>query len=311
MGLDARRGRRARQRDGVGRVVAPRMRSSSPSTPSTRRPGLRRDHVREGRGGDRACSRPTSATTPGATACAATCAPTPTATRRATTCGGRSTRSRAGRSTRSPTTSRASPACRCCASCRAACEDGRTTLVLTQGEFSLDQPDRAPLAWRIPVVARVAGQAPARALVAGGAGRLAARRLRRGRRQRRPGRLLPHRGTRPSSRPRCSPRSPASRRSTSSACSTTRSRSAWPARRRSPRRSTWSRGCPTTPIPKVWTGVADHLARHRRFYRIEPARRAAWRRFAIARLAPVLARIGWLDRAADESARRRPCCARA
>ena len=40
----------------------------------------RRHHLREGRGGDRACSKPTSARTPSAKACAPTSRPTPTAT---------------------------------------------------------------------------------------------------------------------------------------------------------------------------------------------------------------------------------------
>jgi len=54
------------------------------------------------------------------------------------------------------------------------CKDGRSTVALTQGEFSRDQPERKPLSWRVPVVAQIAGSSAAgaqgRTLVAGGKG---------------------------------------------------------------------------------------------------------------------------------------------
>ncbi len=39
----------------------------------------------------------------------------------------------------------------------AACSGGKTTLQLTQGEFSRDRPDKKPLAWRVPVTAKPVG----------------------------------------------------------------------------------------------------------------------------------------------------------
>jgi aminopeptidase N len=36
----------------------------------------------------------------------------------------------------------------------AACKSGNTTVTLTQGEFSRDQPDKKPLTWRVPVIAQ-------------------------------------------------------------------------------------------------------------------------------------------------------------
>ena len=39
----------------------------------------------------------------------------------------------------------------------ATCRDGKTTLQLTQGEFSRDNPNKKPLAWRVPVTAQAAG----------------------------------------------------------------------------------------------------------------------------------------------------------
>jgi aminopeptidase N len=38
-----------------------------------------------------------------------------------------------------------------------ACANGDTTVTLTQGEYSRDQPERKPLAWRVPVVAQTLG----------------------------------------------------------------------------------------------------------------------------------------------------------
>jgi aminopeptidase N len=39
----------------------------------------------------------------------------------------------------------------------ATCQDGKTTLQLTQGEFSRDMPNKKPLAWRVPVTAKSLG----------------------------------------------------------------------------------------------------------------------------------------------------------
>jgi aminopeptidase N len=51
------------------------------------------------------------------------------------------------------------------------CKNGSTTVPLVQGEFSRDLPEKKPLAWRVPVIAQVAGSGKqASALVAGGKG---------------------------------------------------------------------------------------------------------------------------------------------
>src|SRR5436190_13159465 len=51
--------------------------------------------------------------------------------------------------------------------------DGNNVVALTQAEFSKDQPDKAPLAWPVPVIARTAGNASdARTVVSGGAATL-------------------------------------------------------------------------------------------------------------------------------------------
>ncbi len=51
----------------------------------------------------------------------------------------------------------------------AVCREGKTTLQLTQGEFSRDQPNKKPLSWRVPVAAKPLGAAtPTRHVIAGG-----------------------------------------------------------------------------------------------------------------------------------------------
>ncbi|MEA2998480.1 MAG: hypothetical protein QOK17_313 [Sphingomonadales bacterium] len=52
----------------------------------------------------------------------------------------------------------------------AACRGGRTTMTLRQAEFSRDRPNKAPLAWRVPVIATTVGGGEARTLVTGGSG---------------------------------------------------------------------------------------------------------------------------------------------
>jgi aminopeptidase N len=51
------------------------------------------------------------------------------------------------------------------------CRNGMTTVPLTQAEFTRDRLDKAPLAWRVPVIAQIAGNAKqATTLVSGGKG---------------------------------------------------------------------------------------------------------------------------------------------
>ncbi len=54
----------------------------------------------------------------------------------------------------------------------ATCSAGKTTLQLTQGEFTKDRPDKTPLRWRVPVVAQAVGGARVDTVVEGGKGSL-------------------------------------------------------------------------------------------------------------------------------------------
>ena len=75
----------------------------------------------------------------------------------------------------------------------ATCREGKTTLQLTQGEFTWDRPDKKPLTWRVPVTAKPLGaSATSRHVVTGGKADDDRERLRSDRRQRGAERLLPH-----------------------------------------------------------------------------------------------------------------------
>ncbi len=50
------------------------------------------------------------------------------------------------------------------------CAAGKTTLTLTQGEFSKDMPGKKPLAWRVPVTVKAVDGGEAKTLVTGGKG---------------------------------------------------------------------------------------------------------------------------------------------
>lgn len=54
----------------------------------------------------------------------------------------------------------------------AVCNGGKTTLQLSQGEFTKDRPDKASLRWRVPVVAQAVGGARVDTVVEGGKGTL-------------------------------------------------------------------------------------------------------------------------------------------
>ncbi|HET9031267.1 MAG TPA: M1 family metallopeptidase [Dokdonella sp.] len=50
------------------------------------------------------------------------------------------------------------------------CKDGQSTVTLTQAEFTKDRPDKKPLRWRVPVIAKTIGGKPSSSLIEGGKG---------------------------------------------------------------------------------------------------------------------------------------------
>ena len=181
------------------------------------------------------------------------------------------------------------------------CEEGRTTLGLEQGEFSLDRPDKAPLGWQIPVIARIEGHAPARTLVSTGRASLVLDGC---------GAVVANAGQSGYYRTWYAPEQQAALRAGFAGLA--------PIDQLGVLDDAWALGLAgTSPIADaleltlrvaddadagVWAGVVGHLLALDDLYRIDPTRRAGWRRFAIGRLAPVLARIGWSETTNERAA---------
>ncbi|HEY5801140.1 MAG TPA: ERAP1-like C-terminal domain-containing protein, partial [Burkholderiaceae bacterium] len=171
-------------------------------------------------------------------------------------------------------------------------KDGRTTVALTQEEFTKDRPGKQPLRWRVPVIAQVAGKAPVRTIVEGGSASM----------------TLPGCG-------------PVVVNAGQSAYFRTLYESgnigalsggfkALPdIDQLGILADTWALGMsgaqPVTDAlaladkldlnaaPHVWTRVAGMLNTLDTLYKVDPARQQRFRQFAVARLQPKLAQLGW------------------
>ena len=178
----------------------------------------------------------------------------------------------------------------------ATCTSGRTTVKLTQGEFTKDRPDKQPLQWRVPVIAQAGGE-PVRAVVEGSA---------------------------TLDLPGCGP-------VVVNAGQTGYYRSLYAQQQFAAIRDGFAKLAPidqlglmgdawalgmaglvpatdylelaaATPIdadPKVWGDIAQTLEGLDEYYRGDAARQAKFRAFAIRTLSPVFERIGWEARAGE------------
>jgi aminopeptidase N len=184
----------------------------------------------------------------------------------------------------------------------AACAAGRTTLRLTQGEFSKDQPHKAPLAWRVPVVVRPLGAAaPVRKLLTGGKATLTV-----------PGcaPVIVNAGQKGYYRTLNAP--------WQFAAIVQSFASVAPIDQLGILSDSWSLGLaglqPATDFldlaaattagadPQIWGKIAAVFDSINDYYDGYAARQAAFRKFAIARLAPLFAQIGWAARPGELSA---------
>ena len=135
----------------------PPTRSSSGSDRRADQPGVRRDHLPEGRGGDHACSRTMSARTPGARR--AELYASPRVGNTVTDDLWRAVEAAAGK----PITAIAhdftlQPGVPLIRVETATCRGGKTTLQLTPGRVQPRPAGQEPLAWRVPVIAEAAGR---------------------------------------------------------------------------------------------------------------------------------------------------------
>ena len=174
----------------------------------------------------------------------------------------------------------------------AVCKNGKATIALTQGEFSKDDATRKPLSWRVPVIARTVGGATVRTVVAGGKATITLPEC---------GAVLVNAGQSGYYRTLYTSKGfaalakrfadlPAIDQMGLLADAGALGMSGhMPA-------SSYLQLVATTPVdaaPQVWEDIAGTLAGLHASYEGRPEQRAAFERFARARLAPVLARVGW------------------
>jgi aminopeptidase N len=174
----------------------------------------------------------------------------------------------------------------------AACSGGNTMLKLAQGEFTKDRPDKTPLKWRVPVIAQSVGGAAVRTLVSDGKATLSVPGC---------GPVIVNAGQSGYYRTLYAPTQFVALRDGFAKLA--------PIDQLGLLNDTWALGMaglqpvsdfldltsatPADADPVVWADVAGSINSLDFYYRGDKVRQARFRTFAIARLAPVFARLGW------------------
>ena len=182
----------------------------------------------------------------------------------------------------------------------AVCKNGKTTIQLTQGEFSKDQENKKALSWRVPVIARTVGGASVRTVVSGGKATMTLPGC---------GAVLVNAGQSGYYRTQYSPKAFAALSERFAAIPALDQLGLLA--------DSWALGlggnmpassfldladrAPLDAAPQVWEKIAGVLSGLHGSYEAKPEQQAALDRYARKRLAPVLARIGW-SAAKDEAA---------
>jgi aminopeptidase N len=181
----------------------------------------------------------------------------------------------------------------------AVCTAQRTTLRLTQTEFSKDQPNKKPLAWRVPVIVKPLGAATTvRALVTGGKASVTVPGC---------GPVIVNAGQSGYYRTLYSPSQFAGIAKNFASIA--------PIDQLGILSDSWSLGLtgqqpatdffvlakatPTSADPQIWRKIATVFDSVNDYYNGESVRQALFRTFAIARLAPVFAQVGWTARPSE------------
>ncbi len=179
---------------------------------------------------------------------------------------------------------------------QATCAGGNTTLTLTQEEFTKDRPGKQPLAWRVPVIAQVVGApASARTLVANGHGTVVVPGC---------GAVIVNAGQSGYYRTLYAPAQIGAIKRSFAKLS--------PIDQLGVMNDSWALGMaglqpasdyldlaqatPADADPQIWGDIADSFTAIDAYYDGDLPRQRQFRSFAIARLAPVFARIGWIAR---------------
>ena len=182
----------------------------------------------------------------------------------------------------------------------AVCKNGKSTIRLTQAEFSKDQENKKPLSWRVPVIAQTIGGASVRTVVSGGKASMTLPGC---------GAVLVNAGQSGYYRTQYAPKAFAALAGSFAGMQAIDQLGLLS--------DSWALGMAglmpasafmdlanSTPLdaaPQVWEKIAETLAGLHFSYEGKPEQRAALDSFARARLAPVLARVGWTA-AKDEAA---------
>lgn len=183
------------------------------------------------------------------------------------------------------------------------CKDGRSSVALSQGEFSRDRPERKPLSWRVPVIAQIAGASgQGRTLVAGGKATLNLPGC---------GAVVVNAGQSGYYRTLYAPKAFAQLAGGFAGLA--------PIDQLGLLADSWAlgmaglqpassfldlaRATPLDAAPQVWGQVAATFARIHAQYDAGDAQRQRFAGYAVARLAPVMARVGWNAQAGEASAR--------
>jgi len=180
----------------------------------------------------------------------------------------------------------------------ATCAAGKTTLTLTQGEFSKDIPGKKPLTWRVPVTVKAIGGGEAKTLVTGGKGTITVDGC---------GPVVVNAGQAGYFRTQYGPERFAG---------IVQNFAKLPAiDQLGVMSDAWSMGLagyqpatdfldlakatPDTTDPQVLSKVAGTFSAIDSYYEGMPAERAAFRKLAIARLQPLLAKVGWAAKSGE------------
>jgi aminopeptidase N len=178
----------------------------------------------------------------------------------------------------------------------AVCHNGTTTVALTQEEFSRDQPDKKPLAWRVPVIAQVEGNAKtASTLVMGGKGTINVPGC---------GAVIVNAGQTGYFRTLYTPQEFAQLAQSFAGVApidqigllTDSAALGMAGLQPASSQLDLVRATPLSADPVVWSTIAHQLVSLHDLYRIDAARQHRFDAFATGRLAPVMAQIGWTAR---------------
>ncbi|MFC5570656.1 M1 family metallopeptidase [Lysobacter yangpyeongensis] len=179
----------------------------------------------------------------------------------------------------------------------ATCDGQRTTLKLTQGEFTKDRPDKQSLRWRVPVIAQAGGEA-VRSVVEGGAATLDLPGC---------GPVIVNAGQSGYYRTLYAQPQFAALRDGFAKLDPIDQLGlmgdAWALGMAGLRPATdYLELATATPVdadPQIWGDIADTFTGIDDYYRGDAARQAKFRAYALRTLAPVFARVGWDVRAGE------------